>query len=138
MIRRVSTLTAVAALLLAASAWTQPSAANSDVVKDFAARVTHYMQVRTQQAGSSPKPTNSSVKLAMTQQQMAERIRTARAGARQGDIFTPQISQYFHRQITATLSGRQGKKILASLRRAEPVKAVVLRVNEKYPESKPL
>jgi hypothetical protein len=139
MFRGIAKSAALTALLLAGSVWAQPSkAANSDVVKDFEGRVKRYLDQRTQQAGTSPRPTNSSVKLAETQQQMAERIRAARAGARQGDIFTPTISEYFRRRIAATLSGPQGKRILASLRRAEPVKAVDVRVNAEYPQSKPL
>ena len=124
-------------------AWSQaPTAAQAkhdlDLVKDFQARVSHYLSVRKKEAGSAPKSTDSPAKLADTQQQMAQRAQEARSGARQGDIFTPEISDYFRRRIADTLAGPQGEKVRASLRHAEPLKGVQPKVNEKYPEGLPL
>ena len=42
------------------------------------------------------------------------------------------------RQISATLSGPEGAKVRASLRHAEPLRGLKLRVNEVYPEGVPL
>jgi hypothetical protein len=105
-----------------------------EVVKDFEHRVAQYMRMRKKEAGSPPKPTNSSTKLAESEGQMADSIRAARSGAHQGDIFTPQIAQCFRDQIAATLSGPQGSKIRASLKHAEPLSGISLKVNEKYPQ----
>ena len=135
-------ITGVALSLLLVSglaAWGQASSSSDEtLVKDFETRVKQYMDLRTKEAGTSPKPTNSAAKLADTREQMAEKLRQARAGAKQGDIFTPAIAGYFRRQIAATMAGPQGSKIRASLRHAEPLKALSLKINEKYPEGVPL
>jgi hypothetical protein len=76
--------------------------------------------------------------LADTQQNLAEKVRALRQGAKQGDIFTPETAAYFRRQISATLAGRDGRKIRASLRHADPVPALALHVNQGYPQDMPL
>lgn len=108
------------------------------IVKDFNTRVTKYMDLRKKEAGKSPKPTNSSDKLEDQRKQIAASIRVVRAAARQGDIFTPPIARYFRHQIAATLAGPQGKTIRASLRHAEPLHGVAVKVNERYPSGEPL
>jgi hypothetical protein len=68
---------------------------------------------------------------------MAEKTQTARAEAKQGDIFTPEIATYFRKRIAAALAGQQGAKIRSSLRHAEPLRSMDLHVNQKYPEGEP-
>ncbi len=108
------------------------------VVKDFENRVTQYVKLRTKEAGKSPRPTAETGKLADNRNQMADSLRDLRSGARQGDIFTPPVSEYFRRQIAATLDGPQGAKVRSSLKHAEPLHGITLRVNEAYPQSVPL
>lgn len=108
------------------------------LVKDFEGRVAQYMRFRTREAGKSPKPTRSSDKLADNREEIAARVRTERSGARQGDIFSEPIAQYFRRQIAATLDGPEGRNVRASLKHAEPLRGISLKVNEPYPPSAPL
>ncbi len=115
-----------------------PSAQDAPLVKDFQDRVAQYMKLRTKEAGKSPRPTAATDKLADKRNQMADSVREVRSGARQGDIFTEPIAQYFRRQIAATLNGPQGARIRASLKHAEPLHGMSLRVNEPYPPSLPL
>ncbi len=96
------------------------------------------MKLRTKEAGKSPRPTAATDKLADKRNQLADSVREVRSGARQGDIFTEPIAQYFRRQIAATLNGPQGARIRASLKHAEPLHGMSLRVNEPYPPSLPL
>lgn len=114
------------------------SGKTADVVKDFEKRVKQYLDLRTQLAGKSPRPTSSTAKLAESQQQMAARIRAARPQAPPGTIFTPEIAQYFRRQIAATLTGPSGKRIRTSLVHAEPVDGFAPKINEQYPQGVPL
>ena len=107
------------------------------VVKDFEARISNYMELRKREGGT-PRPTDSASKLEETRDQLAQKIRSARADAKQGDIFTPEIAAYFRHQIASTLGGHDGKKIRASLHHAEPVQGVPLQVNARYPQEKPL
>jgi hypothetical protein len=115
-----------------------PSQDNAQMVKDFEARVTRYVDLRKKEAGSAPRPTNSPQKLEKTQQDLAAKVKALRQDAKQGDIFTPEITAYFRRQISATLAGQDGQKIRASLRHAEPIPALALHVNQVYPQGIPL
>lgn len=121
--------------LLLAAAQNQPD--DAQVVKDFAARIDQYMSLEKQQAALL-KPTDSPDKLAAQRNQMSVKMRAARSNAKQGDIFTPEIAAYFKRQIAATLAGADGAKIRASLRHAEPLRPIRLRVNARYPQKVPL
>ncbi len=123
-------------VLLAACAFAQ-GADDVAVVKDFQARIAKYLEVHKQQ-GVAGKPTDSPDKLADQKQQTAQKIRESRPEAKQGDIFTPQIAAYFKKRLRATMSGRDGAKIRASLRHAEPLPDVPLQVNAKYPGNLPL
>lgn len=106
-------------------------------VKDFEARVTKYLEARKKEAGSAPRSTNSSEKLTGIQQERAAKVQQNLPSA-QGDIFSKEITEYMRRQISATLSGPEGAKVRASLRHAEPLRGLKLRVNEVYPEGVPL
>src|SRR5579862_2791444 len=130
---------AVFTVLMMSTVWAgSPQAADdAQAVNDFEARVSRYTELHKREAGS-PKPTNSATKLAEIRDQLAEKIRADRAEARQGDIFTPEIAAYFRRQLAATLAGHSGAKIRASLRHAEPIHAMPLQVNAKYPQKVPL
>ena len=126
-----------AAILLSAlgSAWAKVD--DAQIVKDFEARVSSYVEVHKQQAGAE-KPTDSPAKLAQQKDQNSEKMRAARPAAKQGDIFAPEIASYFRRQIAATLAGPDGEKIRATLRHAEPLPNLHLDVNARYPQNVPL
>lgn len=115
----------------ASSAPTHPPAA-------FGMHVIAYLQARKQNAGTMPKPTANASKLKETRTHMQTRIEQNRADAKQGDIFDPQISDYFRKQISTALNGPGGKRVMASLRRAEPVKQANVAINKPYPSGVPL
>ena len=111
--------------------------ADAVFVKEFYARVSKYLDLR-KKAGSPPKPTKSAIKLAESKNAMAEKIQEARADAKQGDIFTPEIEAYFRKRIAAAMRGANGAKIRSSLRHAEPLHSMPLHVNQPYPDGVPL
>lgn len=106
-------------------------------VQDFKNRVQHYVSLKNQQ-GVSTKQTKSPEDLAKQRRQAIEKTQQARPAAKQGDIFTPEITDYFKKQIRATFNTPEGKKIRASLQHAEPVSDVDLQVNKPYPKNLPL
>jgi hypothetical protein len=106
---------------------------DAQVVKDFGARISSYMDLHKKEAGDA-KPTDSPEKLAQQRKEIAAKMQAARTDAHQGDIFTPPIAGYFRRQIAATLAGHDGAKIRASLQHAEPLKGVSIKVNSRYPQ----
>jgi hypothetical protein len=112
-------------------------ASPEQIAADLQARAKQYLDFRKNAAGSSPKPTNTPSKITSAQNDLANKIRVARAGAKQGEIFTAQIAQYVRKQIASRLSGPDGKRIRASLRHAEPVN-LTLQINQSYPDNVPL
>ncbi len=138
---KLQTLTALAVLsivsFLSSAEASDPGSNDASLKKEFEQRAKQYLDFRKKVAGRSPAPTRSLEKIQANQRELANKIRVARAGTKQGDIFTPPIAEYFRHQIAVILSGPNGKKIVASLRNAEPVK-MELQVNESYPEKIPL
>ncbi|MBZ5490009.1 MAG: hypothetical protein LAO76_03640 [Acidobacteriia bacterium] len=110
---------------------------NDGAVKEFQDRIGNYLSAKKKQ-DIVKKPTDSPGKLAEEKQKTAEKTQQARPEAQRGDIFTPAVSAYFKKQIESTLRGPEGGKIRASLRHAEPLPNVQLRVNAKYPRNLPL
>jgi len=111
--------------------------AEARILADFGDGIRKYLEAR-QNAGGAPKPAKEPEKLVDHRKQTAAKLRVERTDAKQGDIFTPEIAGYFRRRITATFAGPEGPKIRASLRRAEPVPSIVLKVNAAYPATLPL
>ena len=108
-----------------------------DPIKEFQGRIDNYLSAKKKQ-DIAKKPTDSPGKLAQEKQQIAEKTQAARPEAQRGDIFTPTVAFYFKKQIEETMRGPGGDKVRASLRHAEPLPNVQLKVNAKYPRSLPL
>src|SRR5207249_8779909 len=100
---------------------------------EFQRRATQYLDLRKKVAGKSAKLSDSPSAIAGKQTELGQKIRAARSGAKQGEIFTPELAAYFRRQIAGSLAGPHGNEIRASLRHAEPVN-IKLQVNQVYPE----
>ena len=127
-----------ACLLMMHCVLSQAQADDTKIVNDFKARVSNYLELRKKDAGTTGRPSNSADKVSQTQENVASKTKSLRANAGQGDIFTPEITAYFRGQIANAFTGPEGAKIRASLRHAEPVQGITLRVNEEYPEGTPL
>jgi hypothetical protein len=126
--------------MLMTAAWSQAASSGpqNKIINDFGTRISQYLALRLKETGTPTKQSNSSQKLVEQQKQAAAKIQAARANAKQGDIFTPEITQYFKEEIANSMGGKHGKKIRSSLRHSEPVAGMTLRVNETYPQGVPL
>ena len=113
---------------------------DSVIIGTFEGNVKEYMKIHNQAKAGLPasKPSDSEHTINQRQRVMADRIRDARSAAKPGDVFTPEVSQLFKHLIKTTLQSPDGAKIRASMRRAEPVSAMPLRVSEVYPGHVPL
>ena len=109
------------------------------IIQEFENRVSEYAKLHKAIDAKMPalKPTDSSEKITQHQHELAEQIRNARQGAKQGDIFTPHIHAEFRRLIAIAMQGQGAARINTSLRSAEPVR-LRLRINDGYPASVPL
>jgi hypothetical protein len=101
---------------------------------DFQQRVAQYIKIRrtAEAEAGRPSPTPSPEKLDGKKKALAETIVSKRPGAKQGDLFTPEIAAEL-RRVIATDFERHPAKIKESLHSAESVSGRV-HVNELYPE----
>jgi hypothetical protein len=109
------------------------------LIQDFQKRVDEYMKLRKAAEAKLPalKTTPTQGKIADQQRNLASEIQEARADAKQGDIFTPEISDEFRRLIGIAMQGSHAARIKDSLKSAEPLH-LRLAVNAAYPDKVPL
>ena len=127
-------LRCVAAAAVLTPGWSQKVDPGSLVIQDFEAGVKDYVKLQKQEEAGLPalKPTDSTVRIALHERKLADRIRRVRYGVPQGNIFTPEIAAEFRRLIALAMQGKNASQVDQSLQHAEP-KKLPLRVNEKYP-----
>jgi hypothetical protein len=108
------------------------------ILKDFDARVSAYLKIRRAAEGevSALRKTASAEEIAKRQSELAVSLREHRP-AKQGDIFSPEITGEFRRLVAITLKGPAATRVKKSLKSAEPVQ-LSLKVNDTYPERAPL
>ena len=134
------------ALVLAAApavglaAWQAPPVnPDAKTIADFQARLKTYLDQHDKLESTLPKLPDKATPQEMDRHQrvFGPMIQKARAGAKQGDLFTPDM-QAFIRQITRkTFSGRDGKQMIASIMDENPV-GIKISVNGRYPDEVPL
>ena len=71
------------------------------------------------------------------QRAFEQRMRMARAGAKPGDIFTPEAQVVIKRLLETVFGGPDGKQLRASIMDENPV-SVKLAVNGRYPDAVPI
>jgi hypothetical protein len=140
--RTIPKRAALCAALLAYSvsvAFGQRANPHAQRLADFEQRVAAYVKLRNQAAAALPgsKPTDSPGKMTNQERELAQRIRLLRPSAKQGDIFTPEISTEFLRVIRLAWRNSDAAQMRRSLARAEPV-SLALHINDAYPASVPL
>jgi hypothetical protein len=102
-------------------------------VQDFQKRIEDYSKLRQMAGSQLPhlRTTDSPEAIAKHEHALGQ------AGAKQGDIFTPEIAAEFRRLIGDSMLGHRAARVEKSLQHAEPV-ALKLRVNDAYPAGIPL
>jgi hypothetical protein len=110
------------------------------VLADFKARVDKYVELRKKAEDSAPplKKTDEPRDIKEAQQALVERIGAARAGAKQGDIITPEIAALFRRLLRPETKEPDTKALLNEKKDQPKPAAVSFKVNAPYPEKEPL
>jgi hypothetical protein len=118
---------------------TQPNAKTSAPLQQFQENIDAYLKLRKMVADELPKlaTTPSATDLAGRTKLLAANLARARAGARQGAIFTPPTAVEFRKLGKLAMGGGDGVRVRESLKNAEPVQGHV-EVNQIYPSSVPL
>lgn len=104
--------------------------------REFEKRVQAYVKLR--KAVPRLRTTNDRKEIVDRRRALAQAIREARPDAKQGDIFTPEISEQFLDVIRGALQGSGAPNVRKTIRQGEPVPGVHVTVNGAYPEGLPL
>ena len=109
-------------------------------LKTFTDRVQAYVKMQKSLEASLPtlKPTMDAAQIVEHQHALARKIADARRDARQGDIFTPEVTERFRKIIRRAFHGPEGRLMRQTIRPDSPFKVIVLHVNDVYPEDVPL
>jgi len=110
-----------------------PSAA---VLMDFKDRIAKYVELRKKADDSAPplKKTPEPSEIKEAQHALGERVGVARKGAKQGDIFTPEISTHFRRLLRPEVKNPGAKDLIKD----DNPGNIPFKVNGPYPEKEPL
>jgi hypothetical protein len=129
----------VAMLVITAGAAQAPSAnPPSPAFQDFTKRVQEYVKLRNGLPSlPRPKKTKARKEIVERQRALAQKIQEARANAKQGDIFTPEVSEEFRQAIRGKMQGASAKNVRKTIRQGEPLIDVRLTVNAAYPDHLP-
>jgi hypothetical protein len=110
-------------------------------LKIFADRIQEYvkMQKNLEALLSTLKPTKDAAQIIEHQHALAGKIADARHNARQGDIFTYEVTERFRKIIRKEFHGPEGRLARRTIRQDDPSKVIIrLHVNDVFPEGIPL
>ncbi len=128
---------------IAATLGGQAQKVNPDalVLVDFTKRIESYMDLHNRLEKKAPplKTTDDPAKIRASQEGLAAAIRAERKGAKQGEIFTPEIAAIFRRLMYPEVKGPEGAETKKAMKEDAPKPGTVpIKVNAAYPEGAPL
>jgi Ni/Co efflux regulator RcnB len=112
------------------------SPADKQTAEAFEKRVKDYASLRERLEEKMPKLSKEAKpeEIETHKKQFQERVRAARAGAKHGEIFTPEAQALIRRIIKDEFKGRERAEFRDTVLKEAEIKAVPLRVNYPYPE----
>jgi hypothetical protein len=114
------------------------SPADKETIKKFEERVKEYVSLRATAKGKAPKLSKDSTpeQIQAAENGLVGALRTARANAKPGDIFTPDIAQYIRTTLKREFKPNEKKEIRKVVLDKETNIPVTLKVNYPYPDPK--
>ena len=130
-------------LLLASVGLAQPNVnPDAGLMADFRAKVDSYVKLRKSLEGKAVTPLekkSDAAQLVQAEKELAAKVRSARAGAKQGDLFTPATSALFRRLLAPPTKGSDGVENKAAIKDDLPApKDIPFKVNADYPKAETL
>lgn len=113
---------------------------DKQVVAAFEARVKEYVKLRESLEERLRKLPEDATPEQIEKHKVAfqEVVRSARSGAKQGDIFTPEAANFIRTTIRREVRGPDRQELRKTVLAEADTKAIPLRVNYPYPESQEL
>jgi hypothetical protein len=140
-LRRIVVSAAIVCLGVGVAAAAQQKGVNPDarVLADYKKRIDAYMELRSriQRGGPRLEPAKDPAKIQAARNELAAAIRSARADAAQGAIFTKEVAMLFRRLLAPETRGPRGTETREAIAEDAPAK-VTLKVHASYPEGEPL
>ena len=115
--------------------------ADAQVLQEFTKRIESYMDLHNRLEKKAPplKTTDEPAKIKASQDGLAAAIRADRKGAKQGEIFTPEIAALVRRLMYPEVKGPDGAETKRAIKEDAPKPGTVaVKVNASYPEGAPL
>lgn len=114
------------------------SPAEKQTIKRFEKRVKQYVQLRERVKRRAPKLAKDSTpeQIAAFEKVSVEALRAARASAKPGDLFTPDVAQVIRTMLKREFKPAEKKEIRKVVLDKETNIPVPLKVNHPYPEPK--
>ena len=112
------------------------SPADKAIIQAFEKQVKEYVSVRNKLKESAPKLSKDSTpeQLQAYRTSLEQSMRSARAGAKRGDLFRPEASDYIRRTLKNEFQGKDRKELRETMFETE-TQGVVLRVNYPYAQT---
>lgn len=128
----------VVAVACAMSAIAVAQDQNKQLAEAFEKRVKEYTKLREDIEGKMPKLSKEAKpeEIETHKKRLQESVRTARAGAKHGDIFTPDAATMIRNIIKEEYKGKDRVELRKAVLVEAEVKSVPLRINHPYPEMK--
>lgn len=115
------------------------SAQDKEAIAAFEKRVKEYANLREQLEDKMPKLASKSTPEQIEAHKTAfeNTVRTARVGAKHGDLFTSAVAEYIRATIRDEFKGKDRQELRKMVLEAD-TKGVPLRINYPYPDNKEL
>jgi hypothetical protein len=117
-----------------------PNDADADVIKDFVKRVDVYADLHKKLEATLPALPKQTDPTSVDRHEraLATLIQGARKGARQGDLFTPQMQALVRRLLRPVFAGDSGAHVRTEIMDNESKRGVTLTPNARYPDVIPV
>lgn len=124
--------------LMSVTAFAQDSTPNKQVAEAFEKRVKDYVKLREGIEEKMPKLSTEAKpeEIEVHKKTLQESVRSARNGAKHGDIFTPDAAALIRAIIKDEFKGKDRVELRKTVLVESEVKSLPLRVNYPYPETK--
>jgi hypothetical protein len=119
---------------------TPDNAGEQKTLDEFKARIDQYVDLHRKAEAKLPKlPTDATPQqIDQNQRELGRLLAEARAGAKQGELFTPAMETLLRKTMTRVFKAPDGAAIKGSVMDENPVGEVPLTVNQRYPDNVPV
>jgi hypothetical protein len=107
---------------------------------EFQKRINQYVELHKAAEAKLPKlPTDATPEqIDKNQRELLRQIWVARAGAKQGELFTPAMETLLRKHLARVFKAPDGPAIKDSVNDENPVGQVTVAVNQRYPDNIPI